>query len=285
MKRNKFLSLPVNRRRQYRFLFQTQASLIFKLSFLFLPFVLPLIALIIAAIVGSGSIVNDTTITDGMKFDRICNFFRILSLFLIVVFPLLQIGFSGIIHVFKMWIWNRGFLLFRDFKKGMKEGVRGLPIGFFYGFLASLINVGMFSFGSRNLVYYFVTFFLYALILFILFNMFACSVTIRLYYESSFGNNLKSSFILTLSSLGGHLLIGLTLLPFLICCLLDLFLFTRFTFLSLTALLVYGFFGFVHTAFIAQLYRVYRFDETINFAQFREYYHLGLFCEGDEDDE
>lgn len=165
----------------------------------------------------------------------------------------------------------------------MKEGLRALPIGFFYGFLIALLSLGMFSFGSRNLTYYFIAVFLYALLFFVLFLLFICSTTLRLYYETSFGNNLKTSFILTFSSLGGHLLVSLTFAPFLILCGIDLLLFTRFTFLSLTAFIVYGFFGFVHTLFIGQLYRVHRFDETINAKQFQDHYRLGLF--GEEEDE
>lgn len=280
MRKTTPLSLPVTRKGQVKFILRSNGTLIFKLSLLNIIFALPFFAELFYLLFAIGPILNGDG-TDTEKIALLCNLIRVTSLFTPITFAFLSTGISGISNVFKKLIYNDGYVLKRDFFKGIKEGKDGILANTILGAFVTIWLLGVFSLNGIGIDGVFLMFLIMTIVILLVIPiLFLYNSLFSIYYSSGFFGLLKNAFIFSFHSFGVSF--GLFLLGnmfFIVPYLIDLILFSRITYLSLSGLFLdFIYFG-VFTHMLLQLYAVSRFDETINKGSYPDMYRKGLYRE------
>ena len=273
------LSLPINRHKQYGFIYRTNFMALLKCALILIPFELMLMAQLVLFLIYTGPIVSNSQLSDNEKFASLLNLAKIVSLFLPISIPVLSIGMIGVSNVFKKIIYNDGFMLGRDFKQGIKEGKQGILLSFVLSILLTMMIVGVLS------LYSYVSITVFFILLFIMLLMILISIVLlqyqhlfSLYYYQSAMGNIKNSFIFSFRSLLSSL--GITFAEigvFLILYNVDLIFFSRLSFLTLVGIVLQFFFFSVNGMLLFQLNAVHLFDELINVKGYKDMYRKGLY--------
>ncbi len=286
MKRtNSPLSLPIDRRRQYGFVYKTNFMMLLKCSLLLIPFSLPIFAQLILLLIYTGPIVANSNLSDSDKFTSLLNLVKIITLFLPLSLPIFSIGLIGINNVLKKIIYNDGYMLFRDFKFGIKEGKKGILLSFILSILMALLVIGVLSlYPYISFTFFLILCFIMVLMLLLSFVLFQYQNLFSLYYYQSALGNIKNSFLFTFHSLFSSFgILFIEIGVFSILYLVDLIFFSRLTFLTLIGIILQIFFFQLNGTLIFQLNAVCKFDKVINQKDYPDMYRRGLYNEQDDE--
>ncbi len=279
------LSLPIDRKGQYGFVYKTNFMSLLKCSLLLIPFGLLIFAQLIILLVYTGPIVSNTDSSLTEKFASLLNLFKIVSLFLPISIPVFTIGLVGVSNVLKKILYNDGYILFRDFKTGIKEGKQGILLSIVLSIFMTLLIVGVLSLYSfLSLTVFFILCFVMALMILLSFILLQYQNLFSLYYYQNAMGNIRNSFVFTFHSLFssfGILFIEIGVFTVLYC--LDLILFSRLTFLTLVGIILQMFFFQMNGMLIFQLNAVSKFDKVINIKDYPDMYRKGLYKEQDDE--
>ncbi len=279
------LSLPIDRRRQYGFVYKTNFMTLLKCSLLLISFSLPIFAQLIVLLIYTGPIVANSSLSDSDKFTSLLNLVKIITLFLPLSLPIFSIGLIGINNVLKKIIYNDGFLLLRDFKAGIKEGKQGILLSFILSILMALLVIGVLSlYPYISFTFFLILCFIMILMLLISFVLFQYQNLFSLYYYQSALGNIKNSFLFTFHSLFSSFgILFIEIGVFSILYLVDLIFFSRLTFLTLIGIILQIFFFQLNGTLIFQLNAVSKFDKVINQKDYPDMYRRGLYNEQDDE--
>lgn len=281
---NSPLSLPINRKKQYSFIYKTNFMTLLKCSLLLIPFSLPIFAQLIILLIYSGPIVSNETLSLNEKVVSLLNLIKIISLFLPLSIPILSIGMLGVSNILKKLIYNDGFLLFRDFKNGIKEGKQGILLSLPLSISITLFTIGILSlYHYISLTFFFILIFFMILILLLTFILFQYQNLFSLYYLQNWLGNIKNSFLFTFHSLFssfGILFLEIGIFTILYC--IDWIYLSRLTFLTLIGIILQIFFFSLNGMLVFQLNAVNTFDKLINHKDYPDMYRKGLYQENDE---
>lgn len=274
------IKLPINRFQQFSFIYRTNGFVIVKLSLLCFLFFIPLLTQLILFLIYLGPIINGSKSID-MKVNELSNLIRIFSLFFIISIPLGAIGISTMNGVLKRLIYNDGFVLSNEIKNGLKESKNCIGHSLLFSFLIFTSIFGLFWINiNKNYSLFLTLSIIIGILLLVLLVVYSFSLLISNYYSCSFLQNIKNSFILSFATLPKSLgLLFLGLSPFLVLYFLDLFIFSRLTFLTLIGVLYLLFIGFGNISLMFNLNAVASFDKFINKQSYEEIYQLGLYKE------
>ncbi len=279
------LSLPIDRKRQYGFVYKTNFMSLLKCSLLLIPFGLLVFAQLIVLLIYTGPIVSNSELSVTEKFASLLNLFKIISLFLPISVPVLSVGLVGVNHVMKKIIYNDGFLLFRDFKAGIKEGKQGILLSFVLSVFLTLLIVGVLSlYNFVSLTVFFILLFVMALMMLLSFVLLQYQNLFSLYYYQNAFGNIKNSFLFVFHSLFssfGILFLEIGVFTILYC--VDLILFSRLTFLTIIGIILQMFFFQMNGMLIFQLNAVSKFDKVINSKDYPDMYRKGLYKENEDE--
>ncbi len=278
------LELPVNRQKQYGFVYRTNFMTLLKCSLLLFAFELPIFAQLILLLIYTGPIVVNSSLSSAEKFVSLLNLVKVIALFTPLSLPILSIGMLGVSYVYKKIIYNDGFLLFRDFKSGIKEGKQGILLSFLLSVLMTMLVIGTLSLYSfLSLTGFFVLCFVMLLLLFLSFILLQYQNLFSLYYYQNLFGNIKNSFLFTFHSLFSSFgILFLEIGVFVILYSIDWFSLSRLTFLTLIGMILQIFFFSVNGMLIFQLNAVSKFDKLINIKDYPEMYQKGLYHEDEE---
>ncbi len=278
------LELPVNRQKQYRFVYRTNFMTLLKCSLLLFAFELPIFAQLILLLIYTGPIVVNSSLSSAEKFVSLLNLVKVIALFTPLSLPILSIGMLGVSYVYKKIIYNDGFLLFRDFKSGIKEGKQGILLSFLLSVLMTMLVIGSLSlYLFLSLSGFFVLCFVMLLLLFLSFILLQYQNLFSLYYYQNLFGNIKNSFLFTFHSLFSSFgILFLEIGVFVILYSIDWFSLSRLTFLTLIGMILQIFFFSVNGMLIFQLNAVSKFDKLINIKDYPEMYQKGLYHEDEE---
>lgn len=278
------LELPVNRQKQYGFVYRTNFMTLLKCSLLLFAFELPIFAQLILLLIYTGPIVVNSSLSSAEKFVSLLNLVKVIALFTPLSLPILSIGMLGVSYVYKKIIYNDGFLLFRDFKSGIKEGKQGILLSFLLSVLMTMLVIGNLSLYSfLSLTGFFVLCFVMLLLLFLSFILLQYQNLFSLYYYQNLFGNIKNSFLFTFHSLFSSFgILFLEIGVFVILYSIDWFSLSRLTFLTLIGMILQIFFFSVNGMLIFQLNAVSKFDKLINIKDYPEMYQKGLYHEDEE---
>ena len=278
------LELPVNRQKQYGFVYRTNFMTLLKCSLLLFAFELPIFAQLILLLIYTGPIVVNSSLSSAEKFVSLLNLVKVIALFTPLSLPILSIGMLGVSYVYKKIIYNDGFLLFRDFKSGIKEGKQGILLSFLLSVLMTMLVIGTLSLYSfLSLTGFFVLCFVMLLLLFLSFILLQYQNLFSLYYYQNLSKNNKNSFLFTFHSLFSSFgILFLEIGVFVILYSIDWFSLSRLTFLTLIGMILQIFFFSVNGMLIFQLNAVSKFDKLINIKDYPEMYQKGLYHEDEE---
>ena len=278
------LELPVNRQKQYGFVYRTNFMTLLKCSLLLFAFELPIFAQLILLLIYTGPIVVNSSLSSAEKFVSLLNLVKVIALFTPLSLPILSIGMLGVSYVYKKIIYNDGFLLFRDFKSGIKEGKQGILLSFLLSVLMTMPVIGTLSLYSfLSLTGFFVLCFVMLLLLFLSFILLQYQNLFSLYYYQNLFGNIKNSFLFTFHSLFSSFgILFLEIGVFVILYSIDWFSLSRLTFLTLIGMILQIFFFSVNGMLIFQLNAVSKFDKLINIKDYPEMYQKGLYHEDEE---
>ena len=278
------LELPVNRQKQYGFVYRTNFMTLLKCSLLLFAFELPIFAQLILLLIYTGPIVVNSSLSSAEKFVSLLNLVKVIALFTPLSLPILSIGMLGVSYVYKKIIYNDGFLLFRDFKSGIKEGKHGILLSFLLSVLMTMLVIGTLSLYSfLSLTGFFVLCFVMLLLLFLSFILLQYQNLFSLYYYQNLFGNIKNSFLFTFHSLFSSFgILFLEIGVFVILYSIDWFSLSRLTFLTLIGMILQIFFFSVNGMLIFQLNAVSKFDKLINIKDYPEMYQKGLYHEDEE---
>ena len=278
------LELPVNRQKQYGFVYRTNFMTLLKCSLLLFAFELPIFAQLILLLIYTGPIVVNSSLSSAEKFVSLLNLVKVIALFTPLSLPILSIGMLGVSYVYKKIIYNDGFLLFRDFKSGIKEGKQGILLSFLLSVLMTMLVIGTLSLYSfLSLTGFFVLCFVMLLLLFLSFILLQYQNLFSLYYYQNLFGNIKDSFLFTFHSLFSSFgILFLEIGVFVILYSIDWFSLSRLTFLTLIGMILQIFFFSVNGMLIFQLNAVSKFDKLINIKDYPEMYQKGLYHEDEE---
>ena len=278
------LELPVNRQKQYGFVYRTNFMTLLKCSLLLFAFELPIFAQLILLLIYTGPIVVNSSLSSAEKFVSLLNLVKVIALFTPLSLPILSIGILGVSYVYKKIIYNDGFLLFRDFKSGIKEGKQGILLSFLLSVLMTMLVIGTLSLYSfLSLTGFFVLCFVMLLLLFLSFILLQYQNLFSLYYYQNLFGNIKNSFLFTFHSLFSSFgILFLEIGVFVILYSIDWFSLSRLTFLTLIGMILQIFFFSVNGMLIFQLNAVSKFDKLINIKDYPEIYQKGLYHEDEE---
>lgn len=278
------LELPVNRQKQYGFVYRTNFMTLLKCSLLLFAFELPIFAQLILLLIYTGPIVVNSSLSSAEKFVSLLNLVKVIALFTPLSLPILSIGMLGVSYVYKKIIYNDGFLLFRDFKSGIKEGKQGILLSFLLSVLMTMLVIGTLSLYSfLSLTGFFVLCFVMLLLLFLSFILLQYQNLFSLYYYQNLFGNIKNSFLFTFLSLFSSFgILFLEIGVFVILYSIDWFSLSRLTFLTLIGMILQIFFFSVNGMLIFQLNAVSKFDKLINIKDYPEMYQKGLYHEDEE---
>lgn len=278
------LELPVSRQKQYGFVYRTNFMTLLKCSLLLIPFCLPIFAQLILLLIYTGPIVINSSLSAAEKFASLLNLIKVISLFTPLSLPLLSIGMLGIANIYKKIIYNDGFLLFRDFKSGIKEGKQGILLSFLLSVLMTMLVIGTLSlYPFLSLTGFFVLCFVMLLLLFLSFILLQYQNLFSLYYYQNLFCNIKNSFLFTFHSLFSSFgILFLEIGVFVILYAIDWISLSRLTFLTLIGLILQIFFFSSNGMLVFQLNAVSKFDKLINIKDYPEMYKKGLYHENEE---
>ena len=278
------LELPVNRQKQYGFVYRTNFMTLLKCSLLLFAFELPIFAQLILLLIYTGPIVVNSSLSSAEKFVSLLNLVKVIALFTPLSLPILSIGMLGVSYVYKKIIYNDGFLLFRDFKSGIKEGKQGILLSFLLSVLMTMLVIGTLSLYSfLSLTGFFVLCFVMLLLLVLSFILLQYQNLFSLYYYQNLFGNIKNSFLFTFHSLFSSFgILFLEIGVFVILYSIDWFSLSRLTFLTLIGMIIQIFFFSVNGMLIFQLNAVSKFDKLINIKDYPEMYQKGLYHEDEE---
>ena len=278
------LELPVNRQKQYGFVYRTNFMTLLKCSLLLFAFELPIFAQLILLLIYTGPIVVNSSLSSAEKFVSLLNLVKVIALFTPLSLPILSIGMLGVSYVYKKIIYNDGFLLFRDFKSGIKEGKQGILLSFLLSVLMTMLVIGTLSLYSfLSLTGFFVLCFVMLLLLFLSFILLQYQNLFSLYYYQNLFGNIKNSFLFTFHSFFSSFgILFLEIGVFVILYSIDWFSLSRLTFLTLIGMILQIFFFSVNGMLIFQLNAVSKFDKLINIKDYPEMYQKGLYHEDEE---
>ncbi len=278
------LELPVNRQKQYGFVYRTNFMTLLKCSLLLFAFELPIFAQLILLLIYTGPIVVNSSLSSAEKFVSLLNLVKVIALFTPLSLPILSIGMLGVSYVYKKIIYNDGFLLFRDFKSGIKEGKQGILLSFLLSVLMTMLVIGTLSLYSfLSLTGFFVLCFVMLLLLFLSFILLQYQNLFSLYYYQNLFGNIENSFLFTFHSLFSSFgILFLEIGVFVILYSIDWFSLSRLTFLTLIGMILQIFFFSVNGMLIFQLNAVSKFDKLINIKDYPEMYQKGLYHEDEE---
>ena len=278
------LELPVNRQKQYGFVYRTNFMTLLKCSLLLFAFELPIFAQLILLLIYTGPIVVNSSLSSAEKFVSLLNLVKVIALFTPLSLPILSIGMLGVSYVYKKIIYNDGFLLFRDFKSGIKEGKQGILLSFLLSVLMTMLVIGTLSLYSfLSLTGFFVLCFVMLLLLFLSFILLQYQNLFSLYYYQNLFGNIKDSFLFTFHSLFSSFgILFLEIGVFVILYSIDWFSLSRLTFLTLIGMILQIFFFSVNGMLIFQLNAVSKFDKLTNIKDYPEMYQKGLYHEDEE---
>ena len=278
------LELPVNRQKQYGLVYRTNFMTLLKCSLLLFAFELPIFAQLILLLIYTGPIVVNSSLSSAEKFVSLLNLVKVIALFTPLSLPILSIGMLGVSYVYKKIIYNDGFLLFRDFKSGIKEGKQGILLSFLLSVLMTMLVIGTLSLYSfLSLTGFFVLCFVMLLLLFLSFILLQYQNLFSLYYYQNLFGNIKNSFLFTFHSLFSSFgILFLEIGVFVILYSIDWFSLSRLTFLTLIGMILQIFFFSVNGMLIFQLNAVSKFDKLINIKDYPEMYQKGLYHEDEE---
>ena len=278
------LELPVNRQKQYGFVYRTNFMTLLKCSLLLFAFELPIFAQLILLLIYTGPIVVNSSLSSAEKFVSLLNLVKVIALFTPLSLPILSIGMLGVSYVYKKIIYNDGFLLFRDFKSGIKEGKQGILLSFLLSVLMTMLVIGTLSLYSfLSLTGFFVLCFVMLLLLFLSFILLQYQNLFSLYYYQNLFGNIKNSFLFNFHSLFSSFgILFLEIGVFVILYSIDWFSLSRLTFLTLIGMILQIFFFSVNGMLIFQLNAVSKFDKLINIKDYPEMYQKGLYHEDEE---
>lgn len=279
------LSLPIDRRRQYGFVYKTNFMTLLKCSLLLIPFSLPIFAQLILLLIYTGPIVANSNLSDSDKFTSLLNLVKIITLFLPLSLPIFSIGLIGINNVLKKIIYNDGFLLLRDFKAGIKEGKQGILLSFILSILMALLVIGVLSlYPYISFTFFLILCFIMVLMLLLSFVLFQYQILFSLYYYQNALGNIKNSFLFTFHSLFSSFgILFIEIGVFSILYLVDLIFFSRLTFLTLIGIILQIFIFQLNGTLIFQLNAVSKFDKVINQKDYPDMYRRGLYNEQDDE--
>ena len=255
-----------------------------KCSLLLFAFELPIFAQLILLLIYTGPIVVNSSLSSAEKFVSLLNLVKVIALFTPLSLPILSIGMLGVSYVYKKIIYNDGFLLFRDFKSGIKEGKQGILLSFLLSVLMTMLVIGTLSLYSfLSLTGFFVLCFVMLLLLFLSFILLQYQNLFSLYYYQNLFGNIKNSFLFTFHSLFSSFgILFLEIGVFVILYSIDWFSLSRLTFLTLIGMILQIFFFSVNGMLIFQLNAVSKFDKLINIKDYPEMYQKGLYHEDEE---
>ncbi len=279
------LSLPIDRRRQYGFVYKTNFMTLLKCSLLLIPFSLPIFTQLMLLLIYTGPIVANSSISDNEKFTSLLNLVKIITLFLPLSLPIFSIDLIGINNVLKKIIYNDGFLLLRDFKSGIKEGKQGILLSFILSILMALLVIGVLSlYPYISFTFFLILCFIMILMLLISFVLFQYQNLFSLYYYQNVLGNIKNSFLFTFHSLFSSFgILFIEIGVFSILYSVDLIFFSRLTFLTLIGIILQIFFFQLNGTLIFQLNAVSKFDKVINQKEYPDMYRRGLYNEQDDE--
>lgn len=255
-----------------------------KCSLLLIPFCLPVFSQLILLLIYTGPVVVNSNLSATEKFVSLLNLIKVISLFTPLSIPILSVGMLGIANIYKKIIYNDGFLFFRDFKNGIKEGKQGILLSFLLSILMTMLVIGTLSlYPFLSLTGFFVLCFVMLLLLFLSFILLQYQNLFSLYYYQNLLGNIKNSFLFTFHSLFSSFgILFLEIGVFVILYSIDWISLSRLTFLTLIGLILQIFFFSSNGMLVFQLNAVSKFDKLINIKDYPEMYKKGLYHENEE---
>lgn len=273
------ISLPINRWQLFKFTYRNHLSLIIKLSLMIAIFSIPLFTFLIVKSVFANALLsqinqdNELIILQRYYYQEI-----ILDIFYIPCFVILAIGLSGGFFVMKKYLYQEGFIFFKDFRNGMKKSKEFIFSTLILSIILYLLLFLKNFFSYINFQYYIPLSIFVFIIIFLLINVFIftyCQIHI---YSNNIFHLIKNSLCFSFNQLFKVSLINLiTIFP------LVLFMNFQNAVLTIIIILIYFIIGFGNCLLITMLYSCSVFDELINKDRFPSIYRKGLY--NGEDDE
>lgn len=272
------ISLPINRWQLFKFTYRNHLSLIIKLSLMIAIFSIPLFTFLIVKNVFANALLsqinqdNELIILQRYYYQEI-----ILDIFYIPCFVILAIGLSGGFFVMKKYLYQEGFIFFKDFRNGMKKSKEFIFSTLILSIILYLLLFLKNFFSYINFQYYIPLSIFVFIINFLLVNVFIftyCQIHI---YSNNIFHLIKNSLCFSFNQLFKVSLINLiTIFP------LVLFMNFQNAVLKIIIILIYFIIGFGNCLLITMLYSCSVFDELINKDRFPSIYRKGLYNGEDE---
>lgn len=273
------ISLPINRWQLFKFTYRNHLSLIIKLSLMIAIFSIPLFTFLIVKNVFANALLsqinqdNELIILQRYYYQEI-----ILDIFYIPCFVILAIGLSGGFFVMKKYLYQEGFIFFKDFRNGMKKSKEFILSTLILSIVLYLLLFLKSFLSYINFQYYIPLSIFVFIIIFLLVNVFIftyCQIHI---YSNDIFHLIKNALCFSFNQLFKVSLINLiTIFP------LVLFMNFQNAVLTIIIILIYFIIGFGNCLLITMLYSCSVFDELINKDRFPSIYRKGLY--NGEDDE
>lgn len=272
------ISLPINRWQLFKFTYRNHLSLIIKLSLMIAIFSIPLFTFLIVKSVFANALLsqinqdNELIILQRYYYQEI-----ILDIFYIPCFVILAVGLSGGFFVMKKYLYQEGFIFFKDFRNGMKKSKEFIFSTLILSIILYLLLFLKNFFSYINFQYYIPLSIFVFIIIFLLVNVFIftyCQIHI---YSNNIFHLIKNSLCFSFNQLFKVSLINLiTIFP------LVLLMNFQNAVLKIIIILIYFIIGFGNCLLITMLYSCSVFDELINKDRFPSIYRKGLYNGEDE---
>lgn len=272
------ISLPINRWQLFKFTYRNHLSLIIKLSLMIAIFSIPLFTFLIVKSVFANALLsqinqdNELIILQRYYYQEI-----ILDIFYIPCFVILAVGLSGGFFVMKKYLYQEGFIFFKDFRNGMKKSKEFILSTLILSIILYLLLFLKNFFSYINFQYYIPLSIFVFIIIFLLVNVFIftyCQIHI---YSNNIFHLIKNALCFSFNQLFKVSLINLiTIFP------LVLFMNFQNAVLKIIIILIYFIIGFGNCLLITMLYSCSVFDELINKDRFPSIYRKGLYNGEDE---
>lgn len=272
------ISLPINRWQLFKFTYRNHLSLIIKLSLMIAIFSIPLFTFLIVKNVFANALLsqinqdNELIILQRYYYQEI-----ILDIFYIPCFVILAVGLSGGFFVMKKYLYQEGFIFFKDFRNGMKKSKEFIFSTLILSIILYLLLFLKNFFSYINFQYYIPLSIFVFIIIFLLVNVFIftyCQIHI---YSNNIFHLIKNSLCFSFNQLFKVSLINLiTIFP------LVLLMNFQNAVLKIIIILIYFIIGFGNCLLITMLYSCSVFDELINKDRFPSIYRKGLYNGEDE---
>lgn len=257
--------LPRTRKAQFGDCFKMNYLVLLKSGLLLFAFALPLIAFCLFMDFYYVAIMQKAT--EAIEQTQLL-FFYFYNIGVVLLFLIIVIGVTGVIHVLRNFIWGEGIFFLHDFAQGIKENAgKNILFSVIWG-LIYLLSFFIYSIFRVPVV----SFFPLALFAFIFFPIYLWILFLNNTYSSKFGALLKNGIFFYMKSIGWSLLIALVGLA------LVALLFVPFGFVWLKYIFIVLFFVFILPiiVLIMSLYSISKFDEYINKENYKDFYLKGL---------